>query len=549
MPSPDANLTGDHVDVVIVGAGLSGIGAAHHLQDKCPDLSYTILESRDSIGGTWDLFRYPGVRSDSDMLTLGYRLRPWAGSAAVAGGDSILQYVRDTAREQGIDRRIRFGRRVVRAEWSSAASRWTLQIRQGADIVEMTCGFLYCCSGYYRYDKGFQPEWPGLGSFTGRVVHPQDWPADLDHTGKQVVVIGSGATAMTLVPAMASTAAGVTMVQRSPTYVISLPAEDAFNDRLRRILPAGPAFLLSRWKNVLTSIVGYQITRRWPEAAKKFLIRGVERQLPPGFDVGTHFTPRYNPWDQRLCVVPDGDLFRCLSDGTATVVTDQMVEFVPHGVRLASGTVLDADIVVTATGLDLLAFGGMQLSVDGRDVDLPTSMAYRSLMLAGVPNFAFAIGYTNASWTLKVDLTSAYVCRLLNLMRKKHYAAAVPVADPSVQGVQFLDFAANYVRRSVQDFPQQGSVAPWRVTMNYLRDLPALRFGSITQRMEFRPVRPPIDRPVGRRSRVVPHQTSSTDSEDAIRAVDVTCPRSGSVEQAAAAPAAVQARRPGEGIA
>ncbi|MET3805923.1 cation diffusion facilitator CzcD-associated flavoprotein CzcO [Nakamurella sp. UYEF19] len=491
MPDPSPTIT-EHVDVVIVGAGLSGIGAAHHLQTKCPDLTYTILEGRDSIGGTWDLFRYPGVRSDSDMLTLGYRLRPWAGSAAIADGPSILRYVRDTAREQGIDRRIQFGRRVVRAEWSSVDSRWTLQIQQGEDAVRMTCRFLYCCSGYYRYDKGFQPDWPGVDSFTGQLVHPQEWPADLDHAGKKVVVIGSGATAMTLVPAMARTADGVTLVQRSPTYVISLPAEDAFNDRARRILPAGPAFLMSRWKNVLTTMASYRITRRWPKAAKKFLLRGVRRQLPPGFDVATHFTPRYNPWDQRLCVVPDGDLFRSLSDGTATMVTDQIAEFVPTGVRLASGDVLEADIVVTATGLNLLAFGGMQLSVDGQDVDLPASMAYKSMMLAGVPNFAFAIGYTNASWTLKVDLTSEYVCRLLNLMREKHYAAAVPVADPSVPGVQFLDFAAGYVRRSVKDFPQQGTVAPWRVTMNYLRDLPALRFGSITEQMEFRSVQPPI---------------------------------------------------------
>lgn len=476
----------EHVDVLIVGAGLSGIGAADHLQDKSPSRSYLILEARETSGGTWDLFRYPGVRSDSDMFTLGYRLRPWTGGKTIADGPSILRYVRRTAAEQGIDPHIRYGQRVISADFSTATNRWTVRLRSSCGVrTAMTCGFLYCCSGYYSYEQGFTPKWPGVESFGGQLVHPQQWPETLDHAGKRVVVIGSGATAMTLVPALAKTAELVTMLQRSPGYVVALPDTDPLGDAVRRLLPAAPAFLFVRWKNVLVSSIGYQISRRWPGMMKKILLNGVRNRLPPDFDVGTHFTPRYQPWDQRLCVVPNGDLFEAISDRRADIVTDQIDTFTPTGIRLRSGVELTADIIVTATGLDLLALGGLSLSVDGRTVDLPATVAYKSQMLAGVPNFAFAIGYTNASWTLKVDLTSEYVCRLLNYMRLHGYACAVPVLDPSVATGPFLDFQAGYVLRAVDKFPRQGAKVPWRVTMNYLRDLRALRHGSITDDMQF----------------------------------------------------------------
>ncbi len=475
-----------HVDVVIVGAGLSGIGAAHHLQDKCPGKTYAIIEARQAIGGTWDLFRYPGVRSDSDMFTLGYRLRPWSGGTALAGGSSILQYVRDTAREQGIDPHIRFGCRLVRAEWSSASAQWTLHIDRGGEIDEMICSFLYCCSGYYRYDEGFTPEWPSAGEFLGQIVHPQHWPENLDYAGKRIVVIGSGSTAVTLVPALARSASAVIMLQRSPSYVLALPGRDPLADAVRRRLSPRAAFTLLRWKNVLVTMAGYRVSRRWPSAATKFIRKAATRRLPAGFDVDTHFTPRYRPWDQRLCLVPDGDLFTAIGNGSATVVTDEIDRLTPSGIRLRSGRQLDADIIVTATGLNLLAFGGIQLCVDDVDVTLPDTIAYKSLMLAGVPNFAFAIGYTNASWTLKVDLTSEYVCRLINFMDSRGITSAVPVRDPTADPAPFLDFQAGYVLRSVDDFPKQGSKVPWRVTMNYLRDLRALRYGSVTDEMDFR---------------------------------------------------------------
>jgi monooxygenase len=476
----------EHVDVLIVGAGLSGIGAADHLQDKCPGRSYAIVEARETSGGTWDLFRYPGVRSDSDMFTLGYRLRPWTGGKTIADGRSILEYVRRTAAEQGIDRHIRYGQRVISADFCTATGRWTVQLRSPDGVhTQMSCGFLYCCSGYYSYEKGFTPQWPGVESFGGQLVHPQQWPEDLDHVGKRVVVIGSGATAMTLVPALARTAKLVTMLQRSPSYVVALPDTDSLGDAVRRLLPATPAFLFVRWKNVLVSFVGYQLSRRWPGIMKKALLKGVRSRLPAGFDVDTHFTPRYQPWDQRLCVVPNGDLFKAISEQQADIVTGEIQTFTPTGLRLRSGVQLTADIIVTATGLDLLALGGMALAVDGLAIDLPATLAYKSQMLAGVPNFAFAIGYTNASWTLKVDLTSEYVCRLLNYMQTAGYASAVPVLDPAVETGPFMDFQAGYVLRAIDKFPRQGARLPWRVTMNYLRDLPALRHGSVTDDMRF----------------------------------------------------------------
>jgi cation diffusion facilitator CzcD-associated flavoprotein CzcO len=474
-----------HVDVVIVGAGLSGIGAACHLSERLPGTSYLVLESRTSIGGTWDLFRYPGIRSDSDMYTLGYRFRPWTGEKSIADGPSILDYVRDTAREHGVEDKVRYGVRVERAEWSSEDARWTLHCRRDGDPVVLTCGFLWSCSGYYDYEQGYTPQFEGVEDFVahgGRVVHPQHWPEDLDHAGKRVVVVGSGATAVTLVPAMASgdgAAAHVTMLQRSPTYILSLPGVDKVAQALRERLPARAAYAVTRWKNVLVVTGSYQLSRRRPELMKRLIRRGVTSQLPAGYDVDRHFKPAYDPWDQRLCLVPDGDFFRGIRDGSVEVVTDRIETFTERGIRLVSGDELDADIVVTATGLNLLAFGGVQLVVDGEDVHLPDTMAYKGMMLSGVPNLAYVIGYTNASWTLKADLVSEYVCRLLAHLRSHGYQAVVPEKDPAMPEEPFMDFSSGYVQRALHLLPKQGTRAPWRLRQNYLRDVLTIRRGGL----------------------------------------------------------------------
>jgi monooxygenase len=471
----------EHLDVLIVGAGLSGIGAAWHLQDRCPGKSYAILEARDDLGGTWDLFRYPGIRSDSDMHTLGYRFKPWTETKSIADGPAILEYVRRTARESGIDKRIRFGHRVLAAEWSSEAARWTVEAERGEDgeRVRLTCDFLWACSGYYRYDEGFTPKFEGEERFAGPIVHPQHWPEDLDYAGKRVVVIGSGATAVTLVPAMAEKAAHVTMLQRSPTYIASLPAEDGVAAALRRHLPERTAYAAVRWKNVLIQTLFYQLSRRRPELVKRLIRKGVQRSLPPDFDIDKHFKPHYNPWDQRMCLVPDGDLFRALSDGSASVVTDTIASFTEGGIELASGEELEADVIVTATGLNLLFLGGIRLAVDGEAVDVPSTMAYKGMMLSGVPNMAFTVGYTNASWTLKADLTSEYVCRLLNHMEAHGYRRCVPEVDPSVTEQPLLDFTSGYVLRSLDRFPKQGSKEPWKLRQNYVFDIRTIRRGAI----------------------------------------------------------------------
>jgi cation diffusion facilitator CzcD-associated flavoprotein CzcO len=472
--------TPEHVDVLIIGAGLSGIGAAYHLQEAFPDRTYTILEARDAIGGTWDLFRYPGVRSDSDMHTLGYRFRPWAQAKAIADGPSILGYIRATAAEAGIERHIRFGHSAVRAEWSSADARWTVEAVHEGEPVRLTAGFLYGCSGYYHYDAGHEPQFAGIERFGGEVVHPQRWPGDFDFTGKNVVVIGSGATAVTLVPAMAERAAHVTMLQRSPTYVMSLPAEDAIANALRRLVGARHAYPIVRWKNVLATTLFFQLSRHRPQIAKSLIRRAAIRRLPPGYDVDTHFNPRYQPWDQRLCLVPDGDLFNAIRRGRASVVTDQIEEFTETGLRLRSGAELEADIVVTATGLRLLALGGVRLFVDGRDVRLPETMAYKGMMLSGVPNFAFTVGYTNASWTLKADLVSEYVVRVLRHLYAHGHEQCVPTNDdPTVTERPLMDFQAGYVLRSIDEFPRAGSRPPWQLGMSYLHDVLKLRYGRI----------------------------------------------------------------------
>jgi monooxygenase len=472
----------EHLDVLIVGAGLSGIGAGYHLQAECPGKTYAILEARERSGGTWDLFRYPGIRSDSDMYTLGYSFRPWEDAKSIADGSSILRYVRQTASDHGIDRKIRFGHRVVRAEWSSADARWTVEVtcEDTQETVRLTCGFLFMCSGYYRYDEGYTPDFPDAERFAGRIAHPQKWTEDIEYAGKRVVVIGSGATAVTLIPALAERAAQVTMLQRSPSYVVSLPGEDPVAKLLRRALPAKAAYAIVRWKNVLVTMLVFQLSRRRPGFVKKLVRRGAERRLPAGYDIDTHFKPRYDPWDQRMCLVPNGDLFEAISAGSASVVTDQIDTFTERGIRLQSGEELEADLIVTATGLNLLALGGMQIAVDGREVDVSETMSYKGMMLSGVPNLAIAFGYTNASWTLKADLTCAYVCRLLNHMDEHRYAQCTPSNDdPSVDEQPFIDFSSSYVQRSIDQFPKQGSKAPWRLYQNYALDILALKFGAI----------------------------------------------------------------------
>jgi len=475
----------DHVDVLIVGAGLSGIGAAWHLSKKCPQKSFAVLEGRSAIGGTWDLFRYPGIRSDSDMHTMGYRFRPWTSPKAIADGPSILSYIEDTARESGIDRKIRFNHWVKRASWSSADARWTVEaeLREpgaASRTVRLTCNFLYMCSGYYRYAEGYTPHFPGREQFKGTIAHPQHWPETLDYAGKRVVVIGSGATAVTLVPEMAKTAGHVVMLQRSPTYVVSRPEGDALANWLSARLPAKLAYGITRWKNVLLGLIFFRMSRKRPERIKQMILKGVRAELGPEYDVETHFTPRYNPWDQRLCLVPDADLFRSIREGRASVVTDHIERFTENGIKLKSGKELEADIVVTATGLQLELLGGVTFSVDGQKVEFSKTLYYKGMMFAGVPNLIATFGYTNASWTLKADLTCEYACRLLNRMDSKGMRQATPVNhNPDLATEPFLDFSSGYVQRSIAQFPKQGAKSPWKLHMNYALDVMEIRYGKI----------------------------------------------------------------------
>ena len=481
-PGNGSDPTGtERVDVLIIGAGISGIGAAHHLQERCPGKTFTILEAREAIGGTWDLFRYPGIRSDSDMHTLGYRFRPWTAAKSIADGASILEYVRDTAREGGIDKKVRFGHRVVKASWSSEEARWTVTAeRNDGTSVTISCAFLFNCSGYYRYDQGYTPEFAGIEDFKGQVIHPQHWPEEDDYAGKKVVVIGSGATAVTLVPAMAKDAAHVTMLQRSPTYVVSLPGEDPVAEFLRRFLPHRAVYPIVRWKNVAIQSFTYRLSRKRPGLMKRILRSGLEKALPAGYDIDTHFKPNYNPWDQRLCVVPDGDLFKSLHDGSAEIVTDHIDRFTADGIKLKSGKELEADVIVTATGLNLQFLGGMKLEVDGEEPDQGELLIYRGMMLADIPNLVFTIGYTNASWTLKADLVAEYVCRLLNHMDANGYDICAPhLTDPSVTPEPIMDFNSGYVLRSIAELPKQGSKEPWKLRQNYAIDLRSLRYGTL----------------------------------------------------------------------
>jgi cation diffusion facilitator CzcD-associated flavoprotein CzcO len=470
-----------HFDVLIVGAGLSGIGAAWYLQQQCPDRSYAILEGRGAIGGTWDLFRYPGIRSDSDMYTLGYAFRPWTQAKAIADGPAILQYVRDTALEAGIDRRIRFHHQVKRAWWSSEQALWTVEAKRGdsGEIETLTCNWLHMCSGYYDYAHGHQPDFPGRERFGGEFVHPQFWPEQLDYSGKRVVVIGSGATAVTLVPEMAKTAAHVTMLQRSPTYVVSRPAKDGFANWLRTRLPAKIAYDVVRWRNVLIQLLFFQLARRRPDYTKKQILKGVTQALGADYDVARHFTPSYKPWDQRLCLIPDSDLFEAIKGGRASVVTDTIDELTEDGIRLASGDELKADVIVSATGLKVQLMGDMQVHVDGNAVRLNEAMTYKGLMFSDIPNLSYSFGYTNASWTLKADLTCAFVCRLLNHLRKRGCAIAVAERDSAVPEIPFLNFTSGYIQRAADVLPKQGATKPWRLNQNYAFDMAALKFGKL----------------------------------------------------------------------
>ena len=474
----------EHFDVLIVGAGLSGIGAGYHLQQNCPGKSYVILEGRDCIGGTWDLFRYPGIRSDSDMFTLGYSFKPWTDAKAIADGPSILNYVRETATENGIDKKIRFHHRVKRASWSTQDACWTIEAERGAgegasDVVRFTCNFLFSCSGYYRYTDGYTPEFAGRDDFKGQIIHPQKWPDKLDYAGKRVVVIGSGATAVTLVPAMAETADHVTMLQRSPTYVVSRPAEDKLAISLREKFGKKFAYHAIRWRNVLLGLAFFQLARRRPARFKKMVLGGVRAALGPDYDLA-HFNPSYNPWDQRLCLVPDGDLFTSIKQKRASVVTAEIDRFTESGIRLKDGSELPADIVITATGLVIQLLGGMETVVDGRPIDFAKTMNYKGMMYSDVPNLASAFGYTNASWTLKCDLTCEYICRLLNYMDRHGYKQCMPHnVDPSVEQLPVLGFSSGYVQRALATLPKQGSKRPWRLFQNYAIDIVTLRLGSV----------------------------------------------------------------------
>jgi cation diffusion facilitator CzcD-associated flavoprotein CzcO len=471
----------NHVDLVIVGAGLSGVGTAHQFAKTFPRKTYTILEQRDDLGGTWSLFKYPGIRSDSDMHTLGYRFKPWTAAKAIADGPSILDYVRETAREGDVERHIRYGRKVERAEWDSETALWTVEARDTTtdEVEEFTCRYLFCCAGYYNYDNPYRPDFPGEESFKGPIIHPQHWPEDLDYAGKRVVVIGSGATAVTLVPAMTDKAAHVTMLQRSPTYVVSRPSEDALANRLRKHLPATWAYGIVRWKNVLLVLLSFQLSRRRPHLVKAALRKGLEKEQLKKADIDAHFTPSYNPWDQRLCLVPDSDLFKAIRDGKVSVVTDHIETFTEHGIRLKSGDELAADVIVTATGLSLIPFGGMTLVVDGEKVDYPRRMAYKGIMLSDVPNLVLFFGYTNASWTLKVDLTYAYAWRLIKHTERLGLRQFMPRSDPNVEQRPFLDFTSGYVLRALDKYPKQGATQPWRLSMNYAVDAFMLRFTKL----------------------------------------------------------------------
>ncbi|MFW2381085.1 MAG: flavin-containing monooxygenase [Acidimicrobiales bacterium] len=475
MSVGDQSMHGEptHTDVVIIGAGISGIGAGCYLRTRSPDRTFTILEGRADLGGTWDLFRYPGVRSDSDMHTLGYSFKPWKGEKTITDGPSIQDYVRETAREHGIDRHIRFNHHVTTAEWASDSATWTITATRtdSGETLIYTCGFLFMCSGYYSYRAGYEPDFPGRDRFTGPVIHPQKWPDGLDYAGKQVVVIGSGATAVTLVPALATDAEHVTMLQRSPTYMVSRPSVDPWAKRFRRFLPSKAAYALTRWMNINRTDKVYRATRSHPERVRQVLLGLVRQELGPNYDIDTHFTPSYDPWDQRLCLVPDGDFFKAVRNGAASVVTDQIETFTETGIRLKSGEEIDADVIITATGLQLVTLGEMDFVVDGQQVDFADTWTYKGMAYSDVPNMVSSFGYINASWTLRVDLTCDYVCRLLNHMSEVGASICVPRLRPEDAGMParpwIENFSSGYMQRMMPLLPKQGDRQPWLNMQSY----------------------------------------------------------------------------------
>ena len=479
----------ESIDVLIIGAGLSGIGGACHLRRNSPDRSFMILESREASGGTWDLFRYPGIRSDSDMYTFGYGFKPWSDKSSIADGHKILSYIREAAAEYDVEQHIRYQHKVVSASWSSTQSRWLVTAERGdtGEQVTISCQFIFSCSGYYDYDQGYTPEFAGIDKFKGQIIHAQHWPEQLDYQGKRVVVIGSGATAVTLVPAMSQDTASLVMLQRTPTYIASVPKEQPLAETLRKWLPDSWVFRLILWKQVLFQIYLYQLSRRNPQRLRKVLLGLVRKEMGPDYDVDTHFTPDYNPWDQRVCGVPDGDLFRAIRENRAEVVTDHIDQFNKEGIHLKSGKQLDADIVVLATGLNLKFAGGVQYSVDNRVLDFTEHFIFRGMMFSGLPNMAFTVGYTNSSWTLKADLTGQYVSRLLNKMARHSYTMVTPRLTGEVEEMPLLDFDAGYVLRSRESFPKQGNRLPWKNYQNYIRDFIGLRLGRQNDdELEFR---------------------------------------------------------------
>lgn len=469
-------------DVIIVGAGISGIGTAYWLQEKCPGKNYAILEARERIGGTWDLFRYPGIRSDSDMFTFGYRFKPWENPQSLSDGASIRNYLKETAEENGIDQRIRFGHKVLSANWYGKDACWSLEVAHGDTTSTLKTGFLYMCAGYYSYEEGYRPAFKGEENFQGAIIHPQFWPKDLNYTGKKVAVIGSGATAVTLVPSLAEKAEHVTMVQRSPTYIMKLPNRNGLYIFLKKWLPGRLAYRLTRWRNLAMTMGLFGFSRAFPNKMKQLLMKGAAEELPEGFDVEKHFNPKYNPWDQRLCVIPDGDLFKTIRDGKADIVTGGISHFTPNGIALETGEVLEADIIVTATGLKMKLLGGSRITIGGKPLDTHEVLVYKGMMMSGVPNFALAFGYTNNSWTLKTDLTANLVCRILNYMDHNGYEVVVPEVPGDIQEEEFLPLDSGYMKRAKHLLPKNGSKRPWRVYQNYLADMLLTRLGRVKDR-------------------------------------------------------------------
>lgn len=469
-----------HKDIIVVGAGISGIAAAYNLQKSCPNKSFAILEGRSALGGTWDLFKYPGIRSDSDMHTLGFRFKPWIHKKSIADASSILEYLNETVDEYGIRDKIVFNQKVTSANWLAEKSLWELSVLDEGQKISMTCNFLFLCGGYYSYDKPYMPKFPEQDRFEGQVIHPQFWDESMDYSDKKVIVIGSGATAVTLVPAIAKKAAHVTMLQRSPSYVVSAPGEDSWSQALNKMFPIRLTYFLIRWKNIFRTSLGFYLSRKYPERVKDRLINLVREELGNDYDVEKHFTPRYNPWDQRMCLVPDSDLFNSIKRGKASVVTDHIDHFTENGILVKSGEHLEADIIVTATGIELNALNDIEVSLNNEKVEPHNRLSYKGMMLSGVPNLAFSFGYVNASWTLRADLTCEYVCRLLNRMDKLGVNTCIPQEDPTaIVDDEYIDFSSGYVQRALDRLPKQGKKAPWRNYQNYLKDIFLVRIFSI----------------------------------------------------------------------